>query len=53
MTFYRWMLIFTYVLWVFITVMALYTQTVLSVIVLIQVSTALIIGAITVFTDAN
>ena len=53
MTFYKWMLIFTYVLWVFVTVMALYIQTASSVIVLIQASTGLIICAIAVFTDAN
>ena len=53
MTFYKWMLIFTYVLWVFVASMALYYETLSFVVVLIQVSTALIIGAIAVFTDAE
>ena len=53
MTFYKWMVPFTYVLWVFVSCMALYYETLSWVVVLIQVSTALIIGTIVVINNAE
>ena len=53
MLFYKWMLAFTYVLWVFVSCVALYYQTLAVIVALIQVSTALIIGTVVVINDAK
>ena len=53
MAFYKWMFFITCVLWVSVSCMALYYETLAFVVALIQASTSLIIGTMMVINNAE